>query len=242
MKQPDASPTLPSTDPTAAFEALGRILFDAQSLTQALGQVAAVAQQIVPQACEVSVTVVERNRALTVAFTGPLALHLDERQYDLDRGPCLDAAVSGHTIALAMKDSATPYPEFTAAARHQGITHTLSVPLPTLTATIGALNLYGDTGQPFDPPTQHTVETLASYSAAFVANLTLHTRTTDRLAQLEEAMKSRAVIEQAKGIIMAREHCTSAQAFTLLTRLSQTRNLKLRDIAAALVDRTSQGG
>ncbi|MFS2168601.1 ANTAR domain-containing protein, partial [Variovorax sp. Varisp62] len=71
-------------------------------------------------------------------------------------------------------------------------------------------------------------------------NLTHYQQAARLAAQLQLAMDSRATIEQAKGIIMATQRCTADQAFTVLTNLSQQRNFKLNQIAAALVARTGR--
>ena len=75
-------------------------------------------------------TLVDGGQPKTVVFTGRLAMHLDERQYQTANGPCLDAAVSGETIVIDSSDNNTGYPEFASAARHQGVTHSLSIGLP----------------------------------------------------------------------------------------------------------------
>jgi len=72
-----------------------------------------------------------------------------------------------------------------------------------------------------------------------LAKLGLYHNAPDLAAQLQAALQSRAVIEQARGILMAEHRSSSDEAFQLLIRQSQQQDLKLRDVAAAVVDRTS---
>jgi len=228
-------------DELTAYAALSRIGFADQPLTEALLRVAVLARQTLPGSPEVSVTLLERERARTAAFTGKLAVHLDERQYARGFGPCLDAAVTGQTIKLAMADPDGLYPDFRRIAQRQGITHTMSVGLPAASRTVGALNVYSFSDRTFSRQAEGTAAKFASYAGIVLANLGLYHDTAELAAQLEVAVRSRAVIEQAKGIIMAEHHCSGEVAFKLLVNLSQRENVKIRELAQRLVDRTVRG-
>jgi AmiR/NasT family two-component response regulator len=103
---------------------------------------------------------------------------------------------------------------------------------------VGALNLYASTSQPLAEEIISLAQAFASYAGVAVANAALYSHTAELANQMRAAMESRAVIEQAKGILMAR-HCYSADdAFKNLSRLSQNSHRKLRDIAQSIVDGT----
>ena len=178
----------------------------------------------------------EDDRARTMVSTGPVALDLDERQYEAGYGPCMDAATSSQTIEVDHREGRTTYPGFSQAARRAGISHTVSVGLPVAQRVIGGLNIYGSATLSFGPATTELAETFAGYAAIAIANARLYSSTADLAANMRTAMESRAVIEQAKGIIMARDHCSSDEAFALLARTSQDHNQRVRDLAAALVE------
>ncbi|GAA1429586.1 GAF and ANTAR domain-containing protein [Microlunatus lacustris] len=224
------------------FAELGRIVHatDGSSLSPVLQRVADLAQQLIPELAEVSVTLVEHGRARTVVFTGRLAVVLDERQYASGFGPCLDAAASGSTIAVDTAVSDNPYPDFSQAAAAQGITRVLAVGLPIAQRTLGALNMFSDAEHPFSPDSVALAETFASYAGIAVANATLYHAAVDEAQHMHAALRSRAVIEQAKGVLMTTRHCTADEAFALLTRASQHQNRKLHDIATELVARTTR--
>ena len=180
-----------------------------------------------------------QEAAETVVFTGDLAHQLDERQYDAGFGPCMDAAVSGTTIAVANADPASPYPEFSRVSLRAGVSHSLSVGLPVPQRIVGALNMYATTDEGFDDEAVLLAETFAEYAAVAVANAHLYSSTASLAAQMQTAMESRGVIDQAKGIIMGRNRCSADEAFTIMVTMSQRRNIKLRNLAQELVDRTS---
>ena len=223
-----------------AFAELSKIMLGTEPLNPTLQRIAQLAKDTIAAVDEASVTLMENDKASTVVFTGPLAVHLDERQYEVGFGPCLDAAVSGQTITVNNHHpDSSPYPEFSRAALRAGMSHTVSVGLPVAQRVIGGLNLYGSAEPPFDDSAVALAETYASYAAVAVANAALYSSTADLARHMQAAMQSRASIEQAKGIIMAQQRCTPEEAFAVLVRTSQHRNTKLRDLAQSIINSSS---
>jgi hypothetical protein len=234
--QESTPPRVETRAAVAAYTELARIVLGAEPLGAVMSRIAELAQQAIPGADEVSVTLIEGGRAWTVAFSGPLAGVLDERQYDVEHGPCIDAAVTGQTIAIDDTGSDQVYPEFSRQAYRHGIRHALAVGMPTLHGTTGALNIYG-TGShgPFDAAARDVAAGFVGYAAVALGNAALLAGALDQVAQMKEAMSSRSVIEQAKGVIMTRRHCDAAAAFDILRSTSMRSNRKLRDVAATIV-------
>lgn len=225
-----------TVEPTAAFLELSRIVVGSTPLHEVLELVAELAKRTIPGADEVSVSLFEGDRPRTVAFTGDVAVHLDERQYEADFGPCMDSAATGAVIEIPDTTSEERYPEFTRQARRAGVAHVTSMGMPIPQRTVGALNLYGKSSGRLDADALTVAKTFASYAAVALANASLYNNSVELARQMERAMASRAVIEQAKGMIMAREQCSAEEAFTVLTRASQHANRKLRDLAQDMVD------
>jgi GAF domain-containing protein len=228
-------------DPIAAFAELGRIKLGETDLDGVLTRVAELARKALPGADEVSITLVRDGRAQTAAFTGELALRLDERQYANGGGPCLQAAADQATVSVP--DTATDgrWAEWVAAAAAAGAGSVLSVGLPILEDVSGALNSYGTMPDSFDDDAVRLAQTFADYAAVALANAHLYDTSANLAQHLRLAMASRAVIEQAKGIIMGERRCTAEEAFAVLKKASQDSNRKLRDVAAALVARVESG-
>jgi GAF domain-containing protein len=120
------------------------------------------------------------------------------------------------------------------AAAH-GIRSTLSVPLVAEGKQIGALNLYGPVPDAFGADEIRRAESLAANAAGALALAVRQAATVDLTSQLRAALASRAVIDQAIGVIMAQERCSQAEAFAILRAASQNRNVKLRTVATQIV-------
>ncbi|MEV4283500.1 GAF and ANTAR domain-containing protein [Actinoplanes xinjiangensis] len=225
--------------PTEAFAQLGRIRLVETELSEVFHQVADLAKRTIPGASEVSVTLVRNQDAHTTAFTGDLALILDETQYELGHGPCLVAAVSTSIQHVVDMNRDNRWPDWAARAREAGAHSSLSIGLPMQDAVTGALNIYATKPHAFDEDALAVAETFASYAEVAMANAYLYDAQTTLAQHREIAMRSRAVIEQAKGIIMGDRRCSADEAFTILTNLSQHSNRKLRDVAATLIERVT---
>lgn len=110
-----------------------------------------------------------------------------------------------------------------------------SIGLPVDETVTGALNIYASTRGAFDDDAITVAESFAGYAAVALANVHLYDTQATLAQHMQAAMEHRAVIEQAKGIIMGQRRCTADEAFAILRKLSQDTNRKVRDVAAALV-------
>lgn len=229
----------PHMVPADAFVRLGRIKLSETDLNGVFNQIADLAKRTIPGASEVSVTLVPAKGAYTPAFTGDLALALDESQYELGHGPCLDAARSTSTQHITDMTAECRWPDWTIRAREAGACSSLSIGLPVQEAVTGALNIYATKPNAFDEDALAVAQKFASYAEVAMANAYLYNTQTTLAKHMEIAMRSRAVIEQAKGIIMGDRRCSADEAFTILTKLSQDTNRKLREVAVLLVERST---
>jgi GAF domain-containing protein len=227
-------------DPTEAFARLGQLKLGESDLNGVMETIADLAKRTIPGAAEVSVTLVRGRQAQTAAFTGDLALRMDEAQYETGRGPCLDASSAASTISVPDMAGDSRWPKWTAGARKHGVGSSVSIGLPVQDSVTGALNIYATKPNAFDDDAVVLAQTFAGYGAVALANAHLYDATATLAQQLQAAMESRAVIEQAKGIIMSERHCSADEAFGILTKLSQDTNRKLRDVASLLV-RNAEG-
>ncbi|GAA4587344.1 GAF domain-containing protein [Actinoplanes octamycinicus] len=228
-------------DQAAAFAELGRIKLGETDLNGVLDRVADLAQRTLPGAEQVSITLIRDGAAHTPAHTGEIALQLDEWQYRQDRGPSLEAAAAKTTISVPDAGRDGRWDGWSELAATSGIGSMLSVGLPIVENVTGALNIYGRSPGAFDDEAIALAQTFVRYAAVALANAHLYDTTATLAQHMQAAMESRAVIEQAKGIIMGERRCSADEAFAILTRVSQDTNRKLRDVAAALVERTQRG-
>ncbi|WP_245160446.1 GAF and ANTAR domain-containing protein [Blastococcus sp. CT_GayMR20] len=223
-------------DARDAFAALGRISLGSESMDSVLHRIAELAKTTIPGTAEASVSLVVSDRATTPAATGQLAVDMDESQYGRGHGPCLEAAVGREIREITDAREETRWPGYARYAVERGSLSSLSVPVPVQDSVHAALNLYGVEAHAFGDDAKAVAREFASYAAAAAANMYLYESTRQLAEHLDRAMASRAVIEQAKGILMAQRRCDAAEAFNILAAASQRSNRKLRDIAAAIVD------
>jgi transcriptional regulator with GAF, ATPase, and Fis domain len=176
------------------------------------------------------------GRPRTVAYTQTTVPEVDETQFEVDAGPCLDAARQTRTNQI--EDTATDdrWPEFCAAAAAAGVRSTLSAPILVGDRGAGALNIYFREPGSRDSVSIRTAELLARQTAIVSA----YYDKAGLAHHLERAMQSRATIEQAKGVIMATAGCVPDVAFDILRQQSQTENRKINEIAAEIVNRQSR--
>lgn len=211
--------------------------------TPGLDAVAALAERVLGSASVVSITLMRDGQPHTPSATGEMARKLDEVQYMAGRGPCVLAASGGGPSTVRVADEAVRWPEFSAAASEAGIHSSLSVPLHVDDRTLGALNIYSASDDAYSADDQALAASLARQASALAAIATALGDAQRMTVQLREALETRDLIGQAKGILMERESCTPEAAFDILRRASQRTNRKLRDVALDLVSsRPRRGG
>ena len=219
-----------------AFEELAGITLADHRLDDVMAKVAELTKRTLPGAAEVSVTILDRRKAKTAAYTGALALHLDEGQYGRGYGPCLDCIDGNAVVHVARTSADDRWPEYMADAQVHGAGSSMSIPVPVQREVAAALNIYGTEENAFDEEALQLAQSFAAYAGVALANMHLYEAQGRVAEQLHAAMQSRAVIEQAKGILMGARRCNAEEAFDILVKLSQETNRKLRDVAQALVD------
>jgi GAF domain-containing protein len=231
-----SSPTVP-LDAFTELATMSLVDADAES---ALNKVVRVARRSVPGAADVSVTVLADGEATTAAWAHGLAYDLDQSQYR-HGGPCVDAPRGGEVQQIDDMRTDTRWPGFSADAARAGVLSSLSVPLPAQGSVTGALNVYGHAPAAFDQDAVAVATALASYGAVSLFNRRVYESAVHEAESIRRAMTSRALIEQSKGIVMCRNGCSAEEAFEVLVRQSQNRNVKLRVIAEEVVASARQG-
>lgn len=165
----------------------------------------------------------------TYAQTAQVVWELDELQHKLREGPCVDAAVEGRTLWSDDLGADNRWPTWGAAAAENGFHSILSIELHSQGQRIGAMNLYGRDRKQFGPDDALTGQLLAYHASVALA-------AARRESTLETALDTRTEIGQAQGILMERFGITADQAFNVLRRYSQDRNIRLAEIAHRLIN------
>jgi hypothetical protein len=184
----------------------------------------------------------------TVAATAELAELIDSLQYRTDQGPCLQSIRTGRVVMSGELAADRRWPQLARQVAESAVGGALAAPVADHVADpedapvfVGSLNHYSRTGVAFGLADAETALLLAAHISAILRIAAQNHHVRDEAVNLQQALLSRDVIGQAKGILMERHKLTAAQAYEVLNRASQKMNRKLRDIAEELT-RTGQIG
>ncbi|MGK5111473.1 ANTAR domain-containing protein [Geodermatophilus sp. CPCC 205506] len=218
----------------AAYDGLSHLLLAEEDPQSVLQRVVDQVKRAMPDGAEASITVLRDDRPTTAAFTGDLALDLDETQYGRGHGPCLDAAFGSHIVEIVDGRAESRWPDYIPTFLDRGAVSSIAVPVPAA-GLVAGLNVYAPSAQTFSEQDRQTVVELASYAAVVLTNMDTLQDARELAENLQKALEFRSVIEQAKGILIERFKLTPDEAFRLLAEASMHNNRKVRDIAETLV-------
>ena len=188
-----------------------------------------------PGAVACGLTLEQAGRGMTVTYSGELAKRGDERQYELDDGPCLEALRTGTVVSvrdLADEDRWGDYPR---RAMEAGVRSSLSFPLAMGERARGALNLYSDRAEAFSDTDERAGRSCAGQAGGALSVAWRMAEREQALTHLRRGMLTRQEIGQAVGLLMVQRRCTAEEAFRLLQGASQRSNEKLRDVAHRMI-------
>jgi GAF domain-containing protein len=206
-------------------EELGRVL--QRSIDQVLGAI--------PGAEMASVSVLRGDAAETVASSDERVWAIDSDQYAAGEGPCLEAARSGEIVRVGVEQVRERWPRFAGSARGAGVASYLSAPLVLEDKFAGSLNLYSTQPHGFGDLDEALLRLYITAASAAIANARRYTQARAVAQNLSRALESRAVIDQARGVLMAVRGISAQEALDQMIAESQNTNTKLRDIAGQVI-------
>lgn len=223
------------------LSSLSQLLDEEEDLGRVLQRSVDQVARGVPGADMVSVTVLrDGGRGETVASSHERVWAIDADQYAAGDGPCLEAARIRQIVRTGIEQALQRWPAFARSARAAGVESYLCSPLAIDTEFVGSLNLYSEKPHGFGDFDVALLKVYTTASIAAIANARRYAKARKLANDLSVALDSRAVIDQARGILMARRGISAEQAFAELARESQNSNVKLRVLAARLVESTRQ--
>lgn len=226
------------------FDSFRDLLLSDTRLDTLLHSVCTRVVAAVPGADMAGVTLLdETTRApRTAACTDQRVFTVDEDQYRSDEGPSLDAIRTRRLVRAGLGDMAVRWPKFAAGAEPVGVQSYLSAPISLSPNTsdygeqIGSLNVYGWTDHGFTDSDEMLVTVFVTAVESAVWNSRRSQDAQSELQGLREAMRTRATIEQAKGIVMAIRGIAADDAFEVLSLQSQNENVKVATLAQRIVE------
>lgn len=236
-----AVPELDALRLASAFAEICRVPPPDEDLHRLLARMAGIALRSVVGATAVSVTIGHPAAPTHVATTDQAAAAADGLQIQVAEGPCVQAFADRAPVTSADLRTDPRWPALAGRVASTGVVSAVAAPIEVDDELVGALNVYGTSVGVFDEVPSRAVALLAVAIGSILRGVRDQQQLRDLVGQLNAALESRAVIDQAKGIIMARHGGTADEAFTRLAALSQHRNVKLRELARSIVEQVSTG-
>lgn len=210
-------------------------------LPDLLQRVATFAERAIPGADGAGVTLLRMdrsdNRVEALAASHPFVSEIDEIQYvTLNEGPCITAALEGRTVRSGSLGGEKMWPRFGPRVGRLGIHSALSLPLLIPGQVVGAINVYARGKDVFDDHAAQLGELFAAPAAVAVHNAQILTQALGLTVQLQTALSSRQVIDQAVGLLRGRTGGTAEEAFSRMRAISQSEHAKLADVAQHILD------
>jgi GAF domain-containing protein len=235
--EPNADPGLSSSVPglVASLSELGSLIVATDALDEVLWETAMLGVRASDEADACGVTVLRDGRPVSILPSTTLYTELEEHQYAHNDGPAIEAMRTRQPVRVAEMKRETRWQNYPALAASHGIGSSLSVPLIAGDHVLGAITFYSQQANSFG---ERFVlgQLIADLASTGMWCLLKHADKQQMTHQLEQALTSRATIDQAKGILIAKRGCSADEAFDQLRQTSQNHNIKLRDIAAKLVE------
>jgi len=230
-----------AADLQASLADLAGLVTGALGLEELLTRVATFAAHAIPGADGAGVTLLQvdrpGNRVEALAASAPFVRDIDKIQYMvLDEGPCITAALERRTVRSGSLGGEKLWPRFGPRVGRLGVHSVLSLPLLLPGQVVGAINVYAHGKDVFDQHAVELGELFAAPAAVAVHNAQVLAQAQALTIQLQAALSSRPVIDQAVGILRSRTGGTAQEAFARLRGISQAENTKLAAAAQRIVD------
>ncbi|MDV8023529.1 GAF and ANTAR domain-containing protein [Rhodococcus sp. IEGM 1330] len=214
---------------------LSRLSMTNLSLSDTLSHVAEFAVRAIPGADGAGLTLLHPDRPDTIVASADFVRVVDDIQYGLGQGPCITAAAEGITVRSGSLETDSQWPEFGPKVGRLGVHSVLSLPLITAGGVLGAMNVYAHRHDAFDARAAELGELFAVPAAISVQNARALASAARLTEQLERALNSRSMIDQAIGVLISRSGCTGAEGYDKLRSLSQSEHKKVAVVAEAMV-------
>lgn len=227
-----------NADLRTSLSDLSGLVMDTQpgGLEELLRHVAVFAVRAIPGADGAGLTLFERGRPDTLVASIEFVEEVDRIQYSLGQGPCITAAAEGRTVMSGSLQLERRWPRFGPRVAALGVHSVLSLPLMSSGTALGAMNIYAHAKDSFDQRAIEIGQLFAVPAAISVRNAQVLAQTKRVATTLQAALSSRAVIDQALGILISRSGCSADEAFEKLVTISQAENRKVSAVAKHLVE------
>lgn len=213
-----------------------QVLVDPYEVTTALTELAWSVTELLELA-SAGVTLSVDGRLEFAAAAGETIIELERHQEQIQAGPCREAFDSNLVVTVAdVRESGDRWPGYADRARRAGIAAVAAIPMRLAAEPIGAMDLYSEQPRHWSADDLAAASVLADIATGYVVNSSLLRQRETLAEQLEFALRTRLVIEQAKGMIAAQRHVPIERAFELIRTHARNNNAKVAAVARAIVE------
>jgi GAF domain-containing protein len=218
-----------------------RLLKTQRTLPAQLEAVVDIVKRTVPSCDAAGIVLLVDGEPTSVAVTDRFTVEIDLVQYDTGEGPCLAALHDGDVVRIDILERDSTFTRFAPGALDLGLHSVLSTPLAANGRTVGALNMYSTQDNAFDDRTSEAVRPMAEYAGHAIGSSPLYAYSLDMVDGLVEDLETRAIIEQATGVLMANQEETSGDALSQLRDLAIRSGESMRTVAEWVIDERPTG-
>jgi GAF domain-containing protein len=232
---------LPLADELAAvFARMSGLLLSTETVNTALELITALAKEAIPGTDGSGVTLLDgHGRRVTAAATDMLVSDADSLQYEFDEGPCLTAWEQRSPVRVDDLTSEERWPRWVAAAVATGVRAVLSAPMVAGDEALGALKVYSHQPGAY-ADREHLLAMFAAHAAVLLASVRSYEDARRVSDELRDSMRTRDLVNVAKGVLMARDAVDERTAFLFLSRTAREQGTPLHEVARSVADTTTR--
>jgi hypothetical protein len=223
------------TDLDLARETAGLLSVTNKSLSRSLNELVSLAARQVRACSGASATLWRRGEPAVIAASHPDISGLIDVERANGAGPELAALASGAAVSCPDTVAENRWPGYAQAALERGVRCSVTLAHVAEAAAV-TLSLFGARPRVLDPEQLPLAELLVAMGGAVIGNMSSYTDAERTALQLREAAESRALVDQAKGILMHALGCSADQAFERMREISQQHSLKVTEVARRIID------
>ncbi|HUR23130.1 MAG TPA: GAF and ANTAR domain-containing protein [Acidimicrobiales bacterium] len=218
-----------------------RLLKTQRTLPAQLEAVVDIVKRTVPGCDSAGIVLLVDGEPTSIAVTDRLTVEIDLVQYQSGEGPCLAAMTDGNVVRIDILERDSMFTRFAPGALDRGLQSVLSTPLAANGRTVGALNMYSTRANAFDDEASDVVRPMAEFAGQAIGSSPLYAYTLDMVDGLVENLETRAIIEQATGVLMAGQDESTGDALGRLRDLAMRSGESMRTVAEWLLEERPTG-
>jgi transcriptional regulator with GAF, ATPase, and Fis domain len=234
---PDNARSGTPVDPARVFAALADFLYQGADTTEVCAAICVAATLLVPGCDHASVLMRRNDEFVTVAASDRIARHVDSLERATGEGPCLDAIEDEAAQVEPDLANSRSWPQLVArVVLETPVRGAMGFRILVNNRKVGALNLFSDTVNRFDTTATERAIVLAAFASVAINAAT----SGEDVEGLRQGLQSNREIGRAVGMLMLLKDVTQEEAFDMLRRVSQEMNIKVAEVARAVVEQRGQ--